>query len=79
MSILGVANRFFSILDFSYLNLGIRDFKAKSGRDLGLKVSREVGYQKRKSSGLRDCTKFGLGNTGMKNPIEDPQYILCAN
>ena len=74
-----VANWFFSIRDFSYLNLGIRDFKAKSGRDLGLKVLREVGYQKRKSLGLRDCIKFGLGITAMKNPIEDPQYILCAN
>ena len=31
--------------DFPYLGLGIRDFKAKSGRDSGLKVSREAGCQ----------------------------------
>ena len=33
-----VLNRFFGILDFPYLKLGIRYFKAKSGRDSGLKV-----------------------------------------
>ena len=31
-------NRFFGIRDFPYLKLRIRDFKAKSGRDSGLKV-----------------------------------------
>ena len=79
MLIWRVANRFFQYPGFLLLESGIRDFKAKSGRVLGLKVSRKVGYQKRKSSGLRDCTKFGLWITGMKNPIEDHQYILCAN
>ena len=29
---------FFGMRDFPYLRLGIRDFKAKSGRDCGLKV-----------------------------------------
>ena len=38
MTILRVTNRFFGIRDFPYLNLGIRDLKAKSGRDSGLKV-----------------------------------------
>ena len=37
-----VFNRFFGIRYFPYLNLGIRDFKAKSGGDSGLKVSLEV-------------------------------------
>ena len=33
-----VLNRFFGIRDFPHLMLGIRDFKAKSERDLGLEV-----------------------------------------
>ena len=33
-----VLNRFFRMWDFLYLKLGIHDFKAKSGRDSGLKV-----------------------------------------
>ena len=41
--------RLFRILVFSSLKLGIRDFKAKSRRDSGLKVcaeAREMGCQK---------------------------------
>ena len=34
----GIARRFFGIRDFPYLTLRMRDFKAKSGRVLGLKV-----------------------------------------
>ena len=33
-----VPNRFLGIRDFPNLRLGIRDYKAKSGRDSGLKV-----------------------------------------
>ena len=33
-----VTSRIFGIRDFPYLKLGIRDLKAKSGRDSGLKV-----------------------------------------
>ena len=33
-----VLHRFFGTRDFPYLKLGIRDFKAKSGRVSGLKV-----------------------------------------
>ena len=33
-----VPKRFLGIRDFPYLKLGIRDFKAKSGRDLGFMV-----------------------------------------
>ena len=33
-----VLNRFFRMWDFLYLKRGIHDFKAKSGRDSGLKV-----------------------------------------
>ena len=41
-----VTNRFFGILDFPYLKLGIRDLKAKSGRDSGLKVYARGGMPK---------------------------------
>ena len=65
-----VFNRSFGVRDFSCLNLGIRDFKEKSGRDLGLKLSREVACRKKKETlGLRDCTKCGLGITGLNKPI----------
>ena len=39
-------NSFFGIRDFPYLKLGIRYFKAKSGRDSGLKVCGEGGMPK---------------------------------
>ena len=41
-----ILNRFFGIRDFSHLKLGIRDFKAKSERDLGLKVCAGGGMPK---------------------------------
>ena len=57
----GSPKRFLGIRDFPYLTLGIRDFKAKSGRDSGLTVcpgrSWGVGCQKT------------LGITGLKNPF----------
>ena len=47
--------------DFLYLRLGIRDFKAKSGRDSGLKVCAGGGMP-----------KITLGITGVKNRTGDP-------
>ena len=41
--VLRVLNKFFGLREFPYLKLEIRDFKAKSGRDSGLKEWREVG------------------------------------
>ena len=41
-----VPNRFFGIREFPYLKLGIRDFKAKSRRDSGLKVCAGGGLPK---------------------------------
>ena len=67
-----VINRFFGIRDFPYLKLGIRDFKAKSGKIRDWKYARELKDPK-KSSGLRNCKKFLVGITGLKNPIGDPQ------
>ena len=37
---------FFEIRDFPYLRLGIRDFKARSGRDSELRVCAEDGLPK---------------------------------
>ena len=55
------------------MKLEIRDFKAKSGRDSGLTVC-EAGGMQREPSGLRDCPKFWVGITGLKNPIVDPLF-----
>ena len=41
-----VLNKFCGIRDFPHLKLGIRDFKAKSERDLGLKVCAGGGMRK---------------------------------
>ena len=38
--------RFFGIWDFPYFKLGVRDLKAKSGRDSGLKVCAGGGIPK---------------------------------
>ena len=69
-----VFNRFLGILGFSYLNPGILDFNGKFGRDSGLKVSRKVVCPPppKKTSGLRDYTKFGVGITGLNIPIGNP-------
>ena len=41
-----VSNKFFGMRDFPYLRLGIRDFKAISGRDSELKVCTGSGVPK---------------------------------
>ena len=41
-----ILNRFFGIRDFPHLKLGIQEFKAKSERDLGLKVCAGGGMPK---------------------------------
>ena len=53
--LLTVPNRFSGIWDFPYLKLGIRDLKAKSGRDSALKV--------RAGGGM---PKITLGITGLR-------------
>ena len=56
-----VPNRFFGIWDFPYLKLGIKDFKAKSGRDSELKVC-EGGLLKKKkiTNGIARSLESGL-------------------
>ena len=43
-----VPKRFFGILDFPYLKLGIRDFKAKRGMKFGFEVVRGMWVAKNK-------------------------------
>ena len=62
--IMRVSIRFFGIRDFHNLNLGIWDFKAKSGRDSGLKVSWEVGCQE-KDIGITGLHKIGARDNGI--------------
>ena len=62
MPLLRVLNRFYGIRDFPYLKLGIRDLKAKSRRDSGLKVCAGGG-----------TPKITRGITGLKDPIGDPR------
>ena len=61
-----VPNRFFGIWDFPYLKLGIKDFKAKSRRDSGLKVC-EGGLLPKIT--LRIARSFGLG---LRDPYWGP-------
>ena len=56
----GVVNRFFGIRDFSYLGLGIRNSKAKPGRDSVWKFAREIRWQKQ-SLGYGIELNFGSG------------------
>ena len=63
-----VPSRFNGIRDFHYLKLGIRDFKAKSGKIRDWKYACQLECPKY-LSGLRDCTKLLVGITGLKNPL----------
>ena len=64
------------IREFPHLKLGIRDFKAKSGRVSGLDLRCDA----KSPSGLRDCTKFWVGITGLKNPVvEYPDFVNTCN
>ena len=58
--------------DPGFTSVETRDlgFKAKSGRDSGLKYAREVGCLKY-SSGLRECTNIWVGITGLNLGIRD--------
>ena len=69
-----VPNGFFGSRDFPYLNLGIQDFLSKMGVRYGRIESIAVSRMpKKKTSGLRDCTKFGIAIAGLKNPLGDLQ------
>ena len=60
------------------LNLGIWDFKAKSERNSGLKVSREVGCQK-KDIGITGLHEIGARDYGIEVSYWAPSITLLGN
>ena len=71
-----VPNRFSGIRDFPSLKLGIRDFKAKSGRDSALKVCAGGGMPKiaLEITGLLEI----LGQDyGIEEPYWGPSLNYC--
>ena len=69
-----VSNKFFGKRDFPYLRLGIRDFKGKSGRDLGLKVCTGGGMPK-VTLGITGLPE----NLGRDYGIEKPYWGPSSN
>ena len=61
--------------DFPDLKLGIRDFKENSARDSGLKVCSGGAMPKIIIGIIRDCAKFWVGITGLKNSVGNPLYM----
>ena len=59
------SKRFFGIRDFPYLKLGIRDFKAKSGRVSGLNVFL-----------AGETPKINLRITGLREDFRDSGFPL---
>ena len=66
-----VPNRFSGIRDFSSLKLGIRNFKAKSGRDSGLKVCAEGGMPKI-ALGITGLLEMLDRDYGIEEPYQGP-------
>ena len=66
-----VPNRFFGTRVFRYLKLGIRDWKAKSGRVSVLKVCVRGGMRDI-TLGITGLHKFWVGIAGLKNLIGYP-------
>ena len=62
-----VTNRFLAIRDFPYLKLGIRDLKAKSGQDSGLKVYARGGMPKL-TLGITGLHKIWGRDYGIEEP-----------
>ena len=66
-----VPNRFFGIWDFRYLKLGIRDLKAKSGRDSGLKLCAGGGMPKI-TLGITGSNEIAVRDYGIEEPYRGP-------
>ena len=64
-----VLNRFFRMWDFLYLKLGIHDFKAKSGRDSGLKVYTWNIKHTCSHTDYGIAQKFDLGRQDWRSPL----------
>ena len=67
-----VTKRIFGIRDFPYLKLGIRDLKAKSGRDSGLKVYARGGMPKI-TLGITGLHEISGRDYGIEEPYWDPR------
>ena len=63
---------FFRMQDLPYLNVGIRDIKAKWRPDSGVYGIR---LAEKKSSALRDSAKIKVGVMGSKDRTRYPQVI----
>ena len=72
--VMRVSIRFFGMRDFHNLKLGIWDFKVKSGRDSGLKVSREVGCPK-KYIRITVLHKIGARDYGIEVSYRGPSLL----
>ena len=72
-----VTNRFFGIRDFPYLKLGIRDLKAKSGRDSGLKVYARGGMPKI-TLGITELHEILSRDYGIEETYWGPSCILAT-
>ena len=70
-----VPNRFSGIRDFPSLKLGIRDFKAKSGRDSGLKVCAGGGMPKI-ALGITGLLEILGRDYGIEEPYWGPSYSM---
>ena len=62
--------------DFPYLRLGIRDFKAKSGRDSGLKVCAGGGMPK-VTLGITGLPEILGRDYGIEKPYWGPLILFC--
>ena len=70
-----VLKKFFGIREFPYLKLGIRDFKAKSGRDSGLKVCAGGGSPKT-TRGILGLHELLGRDYGIEEPYWGHSYSL---
>ena len=73
-----VSNKFFGMRDSPYLRLGIRDFKAKSGRDSGLKVCAGGGMPK-VTLGITGLPQILGGDYGIEKPYWVPSTSYLVN
>ena len=64
--------------DFPYLRLGIRDFKAKSGRDSGLKVCAGGGMPK-VTLGITGLPENLGRDYGIEQPYWGPSKVLLSH
>ena len=70
-----VSNKFFGMRDFPCLRLGIRDFKGKSGRDLGLKVCAGGGMPK-VTLGITGLPENLGRDYGIEKPYWGPSQMI---